>query len=50
LWRYGRTAWALGWQVQSGHRQEVSKIFEKYINLILGRVYDPDCESENNFL
>jgi hypothetical protein len=31
-------------------RQEVSKNVEKYINLILGQVYGPDCESENNFL
>jgi hypothetical protein len=30
--------------------QEVSENIEKYINLILGGVYDPDCESENNFL
>jgi hypothetical protein len=30
--------------------QEASKNFAKYINLILGQVYGPDCESENNFL
>jgi hypothetical protein len=30
--------------------QEVGENIEKYINLILGRVYGPDYESENNFL
>jgi hypothetical protein len=30
--------------------QEASENVEKYINLISGQVYGPDCESENNFL
>ncbi|KAJ7897994.1 hypothetical protein B0H14DRAFT_3581622 [Mycena olivaceomarginata] len=30
-------------------KQEASENVEKYINLILGQVYGPDCESENIF-